>query len=350
MGSTPLAVCGRMEMNENFAIVVVGGSAGAVEMVMALGRDLPGDLNAAVFIALHLSPSAPSALAELVGRRAGMVVALANDGEEIAPGRIYVARPDLHLVIEGGRVSLGRGPRENGHRPAVDPLFRTAARVFGPRVIGVVLSGNLDDGAMGLREIRTLGGRAIVQDPRDSAFAGMPTNAIDIAGADAIVPAAKLAEQIIEFARHTPKSKSPPQRPSADISTGARQPMSQDEREVGEPSVFGCPDCGGALWEMKDGEMTRFRCRVGHAYNEEALLEAQTEGIERAMWAALRALEEATDQAKRMTERMRSRGHDSIARRLHEKAREHEARARIIRHALQSLTAPAEALSNQGMS
>jgi two-component system, chemotaxis family, protein-glutamate methylesterase/glutaminase len=339
-----------MATDENFAIVVVGGSAGAVETVMALGRELPADLNAAVLIVLHLSPSAPSGLAELIGRKAAMRVGWARDGEEIRAGRIYVARPDMHLVIESGTAGLGRGPRENGHRPAVDPLFRSAAAAYRERVIGVVLSGNLDDGAMGLRDIRRCGGRAIVQDPNDSAYAGMPTNALDIAGADAIVPAEKLAEQIVQFASRPRKSTSPPDHHSDDIATGARHPMSQDEREVGRPSVFGCPDCGGALWEMKDGEMVRFRCRVGHAYNEEALLEAQTEGIERAMWAALRALEEATAQANSMTERMRNRGHDSIARRLSEKAREHETRARIIRHALQSLNTSADAPSNQEFS
>src|SRR5688500_12743455 len=168
-----------METKADFAIVVIGGSAGAVETVIALGRELPGDLNAAVLISLHLSPSAPSALADLIGRRAAMRVGWADDGEVIVPGRIYVARPDHHLVIESGKVALGRGARENGHRPAVDPLFRTASHTYRERVIGVVLSGNLDDGAMGLREIRSCGGRAIVQDPRDSAFAGMPTNALD---------------------------------------------------------------------------------------------------------------------------------------------------------------------------
>jgi two-component system, chemotaxis family, protein-glutamate methylesterase/glutaminase len=305
-------LCGirqNMKKNENFAIVVIGGSAGAVETVMSLGRALPADLNAAVFIALHLSPSAPSALAELIGRKAAMRVAPAQDGEDIEPGRIYVARPDLHLVVEAGRVALGRGPRENGHRPSVDPLFRTAARVYKQRVIGVVLSGNLDDGSAGLREIRSCGGRAIVQDPADAAFPGMPSNALDIAGADATVSAAQLAERITEFVNAPNGSNGKPDDVSHDIATGGRSPMTFDEREAGKPSPFGCPDCGGALWEVQDGQLVRYRCRVGHAYNEEALLEAQTEGIERAMWAALRALEEAAGQARRMTERMRQRGH-----------------------------------------
>lgn len=326
-----------MADNGNFAVVVIGGSAGAVESVMALGRLLPADLEAAVLIALHLSPSSPSILTELIGRRAGMKVESTVDGDELAPGRIYVAQPDLHLVVEPGRIRLGRGPRENGHRPAVDPLFRTAARVYGTRVIGVILSGNLDDGSSGLREIRACGGRAIVLDPADCAFAGMPTNAIDIAGADAIVPEADLAATIVDFVKqvsHQEHGRHPTERLSRDISTGGAHAMLEDEWDTGRPSTFGCPDCGGVLWEYDDGQLTRFRCRVGHAYNEEALLEAQNEGIERAMWAALRALKEAAQQSDRIRERMEQRGHADIARRFAKRSQEHEARSEIIRHAL----------------
>lgn len=344
--STPFASAPLMAKTESFGIVVIGGSAGAVESVMALGGALPGDLDAAVLIALHVSPSAPSVLTELIGRRSALAVSSAIDGDEIVPGRIYVAQPDLHLVVEAGRIKLGRGPRENGHRPAVDPLFRTAARIYRNRVIGVVLSGNLDDGSSGLREIRACGGRAIVLDPADCAFAGMPSNAIDVAGADAVVPAAELAPTVVEFVRQVARQASSPVPESGDISTGGQHAMMEDEREIGRPSAFGCPDCGGVLWEYDDGQLARFRCRVGHAYNEEALLEAQNEGIERAMWAALRALEESAEQAGRIVERMQQRGHTGIAQRFTSRAQEYAARAEIIRRALHGFRAPQQEETN----
>lgn len=322
------------EVMETLKVVVIGGSAGGVELSLRLARDLPKDLDAAVFIVIHLSPSAPSAFAELLNRRSALPVAWAQHGEPIQPGRIYLCPPDLHLLLEERHMCLGRGPRENGHRPAVDPLFRTAAHAHGPRVVGVIISGNLDDGSIGLREIRAMGGKAIVQNPDDAIYNGMPLNAIEEAGADAIVPAADLAATIAEFVRDLPGAANGENPLPDDIADGGEAPMSSDEREDGAPSVFGCPDCGGVLWEVEEDEIVRYRCRVGHAYSDESLLSSQTEGVERAMWAALRTLEESAEQAHRLARRMRSRGHGSLHERFRSQALDHEERAGIIRRAL----------------
>lgn len=318
----------------DFKIVVVGGSAGGVEASLALVAGLTPELDAAVCITLHLAPTGPSLFAELLDRRTKMKVSWARNGTRIRPGHIYVAPPDKHLLIEPGYLRLGRGPRENGHRPAIDPLFRTAAHAYCERVIGVVLSGNLDDGSAGLAEIRKMGGKAIVQDPDDSPFNSMPLNAIEIAGTDAIVPALQLSTTILQFINAAIEQPGMCDDLPDDIAAGGEAPMSSDEREDGHLSRYGCPDCGGALWEVREGELVRYRCRVGHAYTEESLLEAMTDGVERAMWASLRALEEQAAQAHRLAQRMKARGHVALTERFIKQALDSEERAALIRAAL----------------
>lgn len=332
-------------MSDDFGVVVVGGSAGSVEGSLQLVQHLPEDLSAAVFICIHLSASAPSRFAELLNRRGRMRSGWARDGERITAGQIYVAPPDMHLLLEGGHICLGRGPRENGHRPAIDPLFRSAAHGYGERVIGVVLSGNLDDGTAGLREIRRMRGRAIIQDPDDALYPSMPRSALDEVGADAVVPLALVPDTIVEMVtQRVPASAAIGELPH-DIAAGGEAPMSDDERTSGKLSAFGCPDCGGALWELQDGEIISFRCRVGHAYTDESLLEAQTDGVERAMWAALRALEEASAHAHRLARRMKARGHPDLMERFRNQALDAEERAAVIRRALLKQDVPVEEAS-----
>jgi two-component system, chemotaxis family, protein-glutamate methylesterase/glutaminase len=328
-------------------IVVIGGSAGGVETALQLTRDLPKDLNAAVFIVIHLSPSAPSLFAELLNKKSGIPVNWAVDGERIEAGHAYVARPDMHLIIDDEHICLGHGPRENGHRPAIDPLFRTAAHAHGENVIGVVLSGNLDDGGLGLREIRKMGGKAVVQDPKDSLYPGMPTNAIAEAGADVIVPVSGLGAAITQLVNAATSGNGNGAGMPDDIAAGGEGPMSIDERRDGKTSAFGCPECGGALWVVEEEEenVLRYRCRVGHAFSDESLLGSQAEGIERAMWAALRALEEGADQAHRLAQRMRTRGHASLYERFLAQALDYEERGKLIRRVL---LRPDEAVSKAG--
>lgn len=320
----------------DYWVVVIGGSAGGVEGVIGIAAELPADLNAAVLVTIHISPVGRSALAGLIGRKSALKAVSAQNGDVLEAGRIYVAPPDFHLLVESGRLALGHGPRENGHRPAIDPLFRTAAHGYGARVIGVILSGNLDDGSVGLREIRRMGGRAIVQDPGDAAYEEMPRNAIDSAGADIVAPLRDIAHHITTLVGGSLSVARVGEVP-LDIAAGGEAPVGADEREAGELSPFGCPDCGGVLWQLRDGKLVRYRCRVGHAYTEENLLDAQLNGVDRAMWAALRALEEASANAQALARRMQSRGHEKLTERFMKQAMDAEQRAAIIRRALLKL-------------
>lgn len=282
--------------------IVVGGSAGAVEGMQQLAHSFPHDLPAAVFMVLHVPADTPSMLPEILNRSGPLPARHPQDREPIRPGHIYVAPSDRHLTIEDGVVRVMRGPRENRHRPAIDPLFRTAARAGGKNVIGVILSGHADDGAAGLRAVRARGGIAMVQDPSDAAAREMPESALKYGGADYVLPVAELGPKLVNLA----------------CGRGAMiegEDRNEDARNVegdlwtsapsegrGTPSVFACPECNGVLWEFKDGEFVRFRCRVGHAYTMANLAEEQVCETEEALWAAMRALEEKAALATRMAE------------------------------------------------
>jgi two-component system chemotaxis response regulator CheB len=269
------------------------------------------------------------------------------DGEPIRPGRIAIAPPDLHLLLErgnGGRIRLVRGPRENGHRPAVDPLFRTAALAFGRRVVGVVLSGTLDDGTAGLAAIRQRGGVTVVQDPDEALYAGMPRSALEAVAVDHTLKVAGIAELLDRLARE------PIEEVDAmpdDMETEKRMAefdmeAIEDEDRPGRPSGFSCPDCGGTLWELQDGELVRFRCRVGHAWSSNGLLAEQTNGIETALWTALRALEERGALCARIAQRLRHRGVEASAERFEQQAADSRQRAAVLRQVLITQPPPEE--------
>jgi two-component system chemotaxis response regulator CheB len=319
-------------------IIVVGASAGGVEALATLARGLPADFPAAMFVVLHVPPHGTSVLPKIISRAGRLPATHAWDGESIRPGRIYVAPPDRHLLLKLGHVRVVRGPTENSHRPAIDPLFRTAARCFGRRVIGVVLSGLLDDGTAGLLAIKERGGIAVVQHPDDALFPSMPRSALDNVDVDHAVPIAELAALLLRLATE-PLPKTP--QPAATAEMHAEADVAelelealQDPRRPGAPSGFGCPACGGSLWELRDGELIRYRCRVGHAWSPDSLLAEQSGAVETALWSALRALEERAALANNMSARSAQRGHDSIARRFADQARECEADARLIREVL----------------
>jgi len=229
---------------------------------------------------------------------------------ELKAGHIYVAPSDHHLLIEPGRLRLGRGPKENRFRPAIDPLFRSAAQVYGPAVVGVVLSGNLDDGSAGLRTIKQLGGLAIVQDPHDALFPAMPANALRHVAADYVVPLADMARILHEAASRPvgPFRDEPDDALNMEVAI-AKEDSAVDRRvqHIGEPSIFACPECHGVLLDLKERGILRFRCHTGHAYSGESLLVALNEGIENALWSALRAVEEGQLLLERMA------GHTSSA-------------------------------------
>ena len=295
-------------------VIVIGASSGGVDPLIKLVRGLPATLPAAVFIVLHVRPDAPSQLPAILNRAGELPAAHAVDGELIRRGRIYVAPPDLQTYIHRGRLSVRRGPQENASRPAIDPLFRTASHHYGPRVIGVVLSGALDDGSAGLVAVKKGGGIAVIQDPEEASVPDMPANARDRADVDLIVSSGELGAVLAQLVTEDGGGEALLQEvPLETMEEAADDEPTPKTEELGIASGLTCPDCHGALWEIDDGKSIRYRCRVGHAYSEDAIIKAQTESVERALWAALRALEERVALIRRLADSARSRGHESIA-------------------------------------
>ena len=321
-------------------IVVVGASAGGVEALGEMVAKLPEDLGAAVFVVLHISASGTSVLPSILARRGDLFAEHAVDEEPIQHGRIYIAPPDHHLFLQPGVVRVVRGPKENGYRPAIDPLFRSAAHSFGPRVIGVVLSGVLDDGTAGLAVVKMRGGKTLVQDPEDALYPGMPSSAIEFVHPDGVLPARELAGAIAAFARD-PVSENVPEM-AADqmleeeafiqVDRGA-----SDRPQNGVPSGFTCPECGGGLWESDEAGLPKYRCRTGHGYSIEALLAHQSGNVEAGMWAAVRALEERAALSRRMAARFRTRGRRSTAERFERQANAAVEQGVVIRRALEEV-------------
>ena len=294
-------------------VIVMGASAGGVEALRAVLADLPKDLPAAILIVLHISPDHRSVLPRILDAAGPLRAAHAEDGEPLQRGRVYVAPPDRHLVIDDGVVRLSRSPREGGHRPAVDPLFRTAARFHGTRVIAVVLSGALDDGTAGLVAVKQRGGVAIVQDPDDALCGDMPRSALENVEVDHCVPVAAIP-RLLERLAHERVELHSPIPPLLEQETAiALDRNSVSDGPPGKPSEFACPSCGGVLNEVHDGKVLRFRCRVGHAYGVASLTADQQDKIEAALWAALRALEDQIALNRRLARRAQERGHQRTA-------------------------------------
>ena len=320
-------------------IIVVGASAGGIQAIQELVRGLPRDLPAAMFIVVHTSPQSGGLLPQIVDRASVLAAERAANNRPFERGRIYIAEPDHHLLIKRGRMCVVRGPRENGFRPAVDPLFRTAARAYGPRVVGIILSGGLDDGTAGLTEVKRAGGIAIVQDPQDASFPSMPESAIRNVEVDHVLKVAEMSELLASLAHEpAPEGMARMGRDNGDepdIAELGTDALNRIELDY-PPSAFTCPECGGALWELKGGKPLRYRCHVGHGYTVETLLAEQTSGLETALWIALRALEESAGLRRRMAARAREGRCPALERRYAEQAAESEARAGVIRKVLVS--------------
>ncbi len=382
-------------------IVVIGASAGGVEALRSVLGALPPDYDGTVFVVLHIPPTVPSVLADILGRSTRLVCVSAYDGAPVRPGVVYVAPPDWHLLLDDGRVRLVRGPRENGHRPAVDPLFRSAAEAYGPRVAGVILTGNLDDGTRGLFAIKDRGGLAVVQAPRDALYPGMPKSAVDHVAVDHVLPAAEIGPLLAAAAKGvapTPRARAQlpaaagstdepdaldqiaalelsvesapranggaPSAPTSDggaSNGGVRHGVDGDrpddgltmyaadlamgigrvnggalinESLGGVVSGYTCPECRGSLWELKEGTLVRYRCRVGHSYTEPGLVDNKARAVEDALWTALTALEESAAIAMRVAERATQQGREHNAATFRHRAEHLERRGAVLRDLL----------------
>jgi two-component system chemotaxis response regulator CheB len=277
----------------------------------------------------------------ILSRRGPLPAVHPRDGDAIDCGRVYIAPPNLHLVVDAAAVRLSPGPKENGHRPAIDVMFRSAAAAHGPRVIGIVLSGMLADGSLGLREVRRHGGIAVVQDPADAEFSDMPSRAVSVAEPDHVVPADEIPAligrlvgaprpSIVEVHGHMPDDKVISHSRQADSTTAG-------DDVPGQPSGYSCPHCHGVLWERNGGELPSFRCRTGHRLSIESLVEQKDGEAEDALYAALRALEEQASVRRLLGERMRDRGAESLAAEFVNAAEACERRAEIVRRLLPEL-------------
>jgi two-component system chemotaxis response regulator CheB len=305
---------------EDLQIIALGASAGGVEALTKAVRRLPADLPAAVFVVLHISPVGLSVLPSILERAGNLPAAHAVDGAPIERGRVYVAPPDHHLLLERGRMRVTRGPTEHRARPAIDPLFRSAAASYGPAAIGVVLSGTLDDGTAGLRAIKAAGGRTVVQEPDDALFPGMPASAVRFSDPDHVVAGSDIPELLDRLVRQESRTE-------AD-----RMPQPVTGRIPPEQlSDFSCPDCRGILREERDTGLLRYRCRIGHAYSPSSLLTAQSAELERALWSGTVALEEQAELCRRLAGRMTERGHEAAASRYQEQAGEAIRQADVVR-------------------
>jgi two-component system chemotaxis response regulator CheB len=319
-------------------VVVVAASAGGVEALRRLVAGLPADLPATVLVVLHFPSDGYSVLPSILSRSGPLPATHAVDGEPLKHGHIVIAPVDHHLLVQGGDLRLSRGPRENGHRPAADPLFRSAARAFGPRAVGVVLSGSLDDGTAGLMAIAGRGGVTVVQDPADALYPGMPRSALEHLAVDHIVPADEIGSLLNRTCREEVDmtgAQEPYPLLTMETAIAAMDPDAiADLDRPGIPAGLGCPDCHGALFEIREGDVPHFRCRVGHAWSGESLATEQSEALESALWTALRVLQDRAALCEKLAASAENRGQLHTARRYIDELEQGRRAAEVLRELL----------------
>jgi two-component system chemotaxis response regulator CheB len=334
-------------------LVVIGASAGGVEALQQVCAGLPSGLDATVLVVMHTSAHSGGLLAKILNRAGPLKATNPEDGERLEKGKIYVAPPNLHMLVEDSHLRLIGGPRENRHRPAIDPTFRSAALNYGRRAIGVVLTGAQDDGTSGSMVIRAHGGAVIVQDPNTALFPSMPQSALDMVSDARIAPLKeipRLIEELVKQPLQEVRTASASDELAKREVRMAEADMSEIEKDlhVGKPSVFGCPECGGVLWEIDQEGLLRYRCRVGHAYTTETLGAEQRFVLETALWAALRALEESASLYRKLAKSGRESNRASLQR-FEERALTAENNSQTLRDFLVNLNATTEAEGSSEM-
>jgi two-component system chemotaxis response regulator CheB len=318
-------------------IIVIGASAGGFEAIKQLVAALPATLDAAIFIVWHMAPDVTGLLPRVLNRQKGLVASNAIDNEEINFNHVYVAPPDKHLLLDKGVVRVTRGPKENRFRPAVDPLFRSAAEHYGARVIGIILSGALDDGTAGLWTVKSRGGLAIVQEPEEALVSSMPESALAAVDVDYRVPMAEMAPLLVRLTAETVTEANDiamEEQRKTDIETriAAQKPaLQQGVLTLGTLTPYTCPDCHGVLLAITDGDIIRYRCHTGHAHSADSLLATITEQIEDTLWSAVRGVEESILLLNNLGDHYADRNQPKLAAMYFKKAQEAESRAEIVR-------------------
>jgi two-component system chemotaxis response regulator CheB len=330
-------------------LVVIGASAGGLDGLMSIVTALPPSLKATVLIVMHTNSRGTTYLPDILGRVSPLPVKLVADGQKVGRGQILVAPPDFHVLVNRRGLSLTRGPRENGFRPAIDPLFRSASRVYQTRTMGVILSGALDDGAYGMKVIKEHGGMTVVQDPEEAQIPSMPLSVLSSITVDHVLKASEIARVIAQSAEGRRSSK-------AGVMAERKEPEPQNPGTVtqvdemnetyGPPTGLTCPDCGGSLWDASQGALVRFRCHVGHQFSQDALDSSQHDIVENALWSAVRALEEHAAMKQRMAERAHGAGLEMVREGFVAGAKDSHRQAQAIRELLFSrrVVEPGEAV------
>jgi two-component system, chemotaxis family, protein-glutamate methylesterase/glutaminase len=323
-------------------VIVIGGSSGSIEALRSLLPKIPADISAALLVVIHTSQTGPYLLPKLLRRDTALEFATVEDKQPLSYGKIYLARPNLHLLLEDHQMRVVFGPKENRLRPAIDPLFRSAAWAHQSRVVGVLLSGGLDDGVAGLWDIHCCGGVTIVQDPDSALFPDLVRNALSAMSIDYVAPPEKIA-QILRDLAGTPAAK-PKSQPKERDRISVENEIETDRANhaaklngVGEPSGYTCPSCGGPLWKLRTQAVDRYRCRVGHGYSSASLFQACWETSERQLYSALQLLEENAQLGNQMIAKADANGHLSF-RELTEQVRNLEKEADILRDLLYTRT------------
>ena len=316
-------------------IIVIGASAGGIEALKTLLASLPPTLPAAIFVVVHMAAESPGLLADILDRLSPLPVVQATDQEPMRAGRVYVAPPDHHLLLEPGWMRLTHGPKENRFRPAIDPLFRSAAYAFGPQTIGVVLSGMLDDGTAGLWSIKDRGGIAVVQEPSDALYPSMPQSALHYVAVDACLRISDMAAHLTQLVQETlPEKEKVAMSDALAIETKIAlgdNALQSGVLRLGQPSYFTCPECHGVLVQIEECDMIRFRCHTGHAYSQETLLAEVNEAIELGIWNAVRTMDEKNLLLRQMAQHLANHANADLAQRFIAKADEVEERSQLVR-------------------
>jgi two-component system, chemotaxis family, protein-glutamate methylesterase/glutaminase len=308
-------------------IIVIGASAGGSIVLPELIMQLDSMTNTSVFVVLHFSKRAiGDMLVKRIQKYTSLKCSIAAHNEVVKAGRIYVAKPDHHLLLKDDRILLGKGPMENRYRPSIDALFRSAAVTYGSHVIGIILSGMLEDGASGMQAIKRCGGYCIVQAPEDARYPDMPLSVLRNLKPDYSIPVGQMGNAISEIMKNWKPGKIKPPKDiarEAEIAESVTIGMN-GLKDVGAPSLFSCPDCGGGLWEFKSNGITRYRCHVGHAFTEENLLGSMESSTESALWTALRIIEERKNLLRNIEEKERTQGKKQVGQHYKKRIRELE--------------------------